>query len=718
MSRKIAGLLLLILSLMASVPASTARGEPASVVSLPPVSNSSPQFGIVDAFQSRDLARRSGARWQRIAFFWNSIQPDSPDQWSPNHYSTDADIAGAVADGVQPVGLIGNPPAWATRNGSVPKNLDLPIDDPANYWARFVGKLVKQNAGQIDDWIIWNEPDITPESPGSTWAGSADEYYQLLKTAWQAARAANPKARIVFAGTTYWFDLNRGNKQFLERVIEAGAADPTAVSHGYYFDAVDVHLYSSPSHIYTVPLALRKILQKNGLDKPIWASELNVVPTNDPAAIVPRGGFRSSLEEQADYVIQVMALARVANVERISIYKMIDGQIINGEPYGLVRNDLSIRPAYVAYQVGAKYLTGSGTTNYEQNDGYDLVTIDSGSQRVTALWATGPSPVTATVPLAGARARQVGADGNEIPITAAQGQVSYVVPLAGATANTDDKDPSHYLIGGAPIILVEEGVGDEVTLSPTEVYFPRTGFTSADRFLDYFQHRGGLRTFGYPISRPFRLNGQSVQFYQRQVMELRASGEVGLLNLLDEDVMPYTRINGAVFPAIDRTLTKQAPTPSEPGYATKIITFIRQNSPDKWTSLPVGFGRTFSQTVKAEDAFGGKKVDPGVVAGLNLELWGVPTSRPERDPANDNFIYLRYQRGIMHYDRTTGITQGLLLADYLKQIVTGQGLPPDLETQAQESRLYRQYDRTKPGWIARPGELPDTDLTKAFDRGR
>jgi len=81
-------------------------------------------------------------------------------------------------------------------------------------------------------------------------------------------------------------------------------------------------------------------------------------------------------------------------------------------------------------------------------------------------------------------------------------------------------------------------------------YFPETGYRLANpKFADYFAKRGGLRTFGYPVSRGFKFLGTDVQFFQRQIMQLRPDGAVGTLNILDADLMPYTRINGSVFPA-------------------------------------------------------------------------------------------------------------------------------------------------------------------------
>jgi hypothetical protein len=68
----------------------------------------------------------------------------------------------------------------------------------------------------------------------------------------------------------------------------------------------------------------------------------------------------------------------------------------------------------------------------------------------------------------------------------------------------------------------------------------------------------------------------------------------------------------------------------------------------------------------------------------------------------------------MHHDRTSGLTQGLLLADYFKAILTGQNLPADVANAARGSRFFQQYAPGQTGSLARPGDLPNTDMTDAF----
>ncbi len=200
----------------------------------------------------------------------------------------------------------------------------------------------------------------------------------------------------------------------------------------------------------------------------------------------------------------------------------------------------------------------------------------------------------------------------------------------------------------APAPGAEAGPGRAVLAA----LLPETGYRIANpQFADFFTKRGGLRTFGYPVSREFLFLGTRVQFFQRQIMQIRPDGNVGTLNILDEDLMPYTRINGSVFPATNPAVIAGAPDPAAPNYAAQVIAFVRNNAPNTWNGLPVNFGQTFNNTVRYEEAFPDRALPPTLMPGINLELWGVPTSQPAYDPTNTGFVYLRFQRGIMHYDR-------------------------------------------------------------------
>ncbi len=252
-----------------------------------------------------------------------------------------------------------------------------------------------------------------------------------------------------------------------------------------------------------------------------------------------------------------------------------------------------------------------------------------------------------------------------------------------------------------------------------ERYFVETGYRiDNDQLWGYFQARGRIETFGFPVSRTFTFLGCQVQVFQRQVAQLCAGRGPALVNLLDPEIFPYTRVNGSVFPGPDEGLKNATPRVFDPNYATAILDFVRANAPDSFANQPVQFGATFFNTVSPEQA---GTDDPGILGLLALEVWGAPISRPQADPTNANFIYQRFQRGIMHFTAGQG-TRGILLADYLKQILLGSeragaNLPGDLREQAQGSRYFAQYCPGAERWLCRPAELPGTDLTFAFERG-
>jgi hypothetical protein len=91
-----------------------------------------------------------------------------------------------------------------------------------------------------------------------------------------------------------------------------------------------------------------------------------------------------------------------------------------------------------------------------------------------------------------------------------------------------------------------------------------------------------------------------------------------------------------------------------------------------------------------------------------------PRRAPTFDSNNRGVVYLRWQRGVMQYDAATGLTQGVLLADYLKSVLTGTNLPADLASEASDSPFYLQYDPSVAGWVRDPVRLRQTDLTNAF----
>jgi hypothetical protein len=244
--------------------------------------------------------------------------------------------------------------------------------------------------------------------------------------------------------------------------------------------------------------------------------------------------------------------------------------------------------------------------------------------------------------------------------------------------------------------------------------FPETGFAVADGPIgSYFTARGGVRTFGPPISNPFPLLGSTVQLFRNHMLKVEPSGSISTVDLFGLNAIPFRNVNGVVVPEVDPFLVASAPVPGTPDYAARVLAFIQETAPDQWENMPVGFHRAFIGTVRAEDAMPGG----GEVALLPLfsqEIWGVPVSRPVRDAQNPDSVVQRWERGVMIWSRATGTVTTVPLGDAFKAVLTGEGLGPERQAAAADSPFLLQYAPSAPGGVARPVDLPNTVLAGAF----
>ncbi len=472
------------------LPAAAQDPVPAAPQPQPRVPNADPWFGAVNAITAPQLALDAGVKWQRIIFPWEEIQPEGPGQFRQGYFS-DVQIDAQRAAGIEVVGVTLYTPAWAARDPrfgarSVPRGLDRPIDDPQNVWAAYVRRLVSHYRGRVDTWVIYNEPDLFSGDDFRTFAGTPAEYAQLLKTGYLAAKSVNPDAKIMMAGLTYFWDKENNRPQYFQQVLEALARDPAVVQNNWYFDIADVHAYGNPLNSFTQPTVFRRLMRERGIDKPIWIDESNVSIKNDPRVQNGEGPFRATLDEQASYIIQSMALARAAGVARYSTYKMQDEFPENEDEYwGLTRNDGTVRPSYLAYQTAVRFFQGARSAVYTWEGGQlppteaEITTLlasnanryqwpwpaavnkvllqrptEQGTQRVTVIWNASPQPSQVVLPAQGTSAQLVDKYGRASILTPRDG--GYLLSLEPSRNNSDPRDPTLYLVGGSPLIIVED----------------------------------------------------------------------------------------------------------------------------------------------------------------------------------------------------------------------------------------------------------------------
>jgi hypothetical protein len=415
------------------------------------------RYGAVEAFRAGRQADEAGVRWTRLVFWWRGLQPDGPNSWNPFYFPDDL-LQAELNSGRQVVGLLINTPVWAGDGGpnSPPRGLHLPLNHPDNHWASFARGMAERYRGRIDHWVIWNEPDIwAVDSPTHTWSGSVEDFYQLQKIGYLALKQGNPRATVGLAGMTYWWDYHYQRQQYFERFLQIADRDPEAPANNWFFDAAVLHLYNEPQGLFRAPLLFREYMAARGFSKPIWINETNVAPWDDPRNPMPRSDFRATLDEQASYVIQAFAWGLSAGAERISIYPFSDGDAPAGqELMGLVRSDGSTRPAYQALKTVTQFMNGVREAWIEREGEAVKVILRKDASRVTVTWSMGPRPVAVSIAANTETALLVDKYGNQTSITARDG--AYHLTLEPATTNTVNGDPSVYLIGGNPVLIVED----------------------------------------------------------------------------------------------------------------------------------------------------------------------------------------------------------------------------------------------------------------------
>lgn len=295
-------------------------------------------------------------------------------------------------------------------------------------------------------------------------------------------------------------------------------------------------------------------------------------------------------------------------------------------------------------------------------------------------------------------------------LTMPAGTVGIAAQLAAQGALTDGAVLTRATVGAGQSAMLDLGLL-RPTFGPASRYFPQTGYGIDNPAIwSYFSARSGVATFGYPVSETFRLLGFTVQCFQRQVLQVFPDGSVHPLNVLDPGLFPITSVNFSTFPAYDPAVASAAPPPDTPDYGQAVLRYLRATVPDTFEGRTVNFLRTY--LAAAPPGSGGF---PALVA---LDVYGFPTSQPAVDPHNANFVYQRFQRGILHYDAAGRVTSAILLADAFKHVLLGQQMPADVASEVQGSRFLKQYCPGPVGWTCDPGRLPASDLTFAFEQER
>jgi hypothetical protein len=320
------------------------------------VSSSAPSAGAPATWMPQ--MAQAGVKWARLFPEWNGIQP-TRSTW--NWTRVDSLLDAASAQGIEVSGLFFYNVSWLNSDTHT-----FPMADLAA-WSAYVSALVSHAKGRVRYWEVWNEPQ------GFAAGGTPDDYAQVAVRAFDAARAADPDARIGLSVAAN--DVN-----YLERTIAAGAAG--------HFDFVAVHPYEITEALEEgwepvfmgIVRTIRKMLAASDPPRasaPVWFTELGRWSS----------GSAADDARQARDLMKAYTMAIAQGAARVSWYEARDGQ----GGFGLIRSDGSLRPACSALKSLTAHLGPSpryqGWVQMEAGRDYGFV-FQGPATSAMPLWAS------------------------------------------------------------------------------------------------------------------------------------------------------------------------------------------------------------------------------------------------------------------------------------------------------------------------------------------
>jgi len=280
------------------------------------------------------LAALAGVNWTRDRMSWGEIQSAQDAYANPGcNYDTSADAA--AGQGLNVLQVFHRTPSWALRpelDGDTPGKR-FPRDLRDLY--RFCKTMAARYKGRVQAWEPWNEANIEPFG-----GHLINEMCSLQKAAYFGLKHGHPEVTVcwnVFAGS--------GGRFHTEGVLRNETWP--------YYETYNIHTYNAPASYLDQFEGPREA----ACGKPLWLTECGIrLRTENPH---PWGDLTPEDEvRQAEFIAQSYASSLYAGVD-CHFFFILGNYIERGIQFGLLRHDLTPRPAYVAFAAVGRLLAAA-----------------------------------------------------------------------------------------------------------------------------------------------------------------------------------------------------------------------------------------------------------------------------------------------------------------------------------------------------------------------
>ena len=279
------------------------------------------------------LAALAGVNWIRDRLRWGHVQP-AEDRFSDDpSYESSASLQAQY--GLKLLQVFHDSPGWAVQRGFDGPGAAGRFPRDLRVLYRFCKTMAQTYTGRVLAWEPWNEANITVFG-GHT----IDEMTTHQKAAYLAFKAAQPNLTVcwnVYAGS--------GTPLHTQGVLKNQAWP--------YFETYNIHTYSKPENYLNEFAPARDA----ACGRPIWITECGIpLPSKTER---PWGELSREDElKQARFIAPSYASSLFAGVNR-HFFFILGNYVERKIQFGLLRNDQTPRPGYVALAAVGRFLAGA-----------------------------------------------------------------------------------------------------------------------------------------------------------------------------------------------------------------------------------------------------------------------------------------------------------------------------------------------------------------------
>jgi len=285
-----------------------------------------------------DIMQVAGPQWVRVDFAWSRMEPR---QGQMDFQLMDQYMAWCQSQNLKVLGVLLYDTPWIHDDNQ--KHKYIPPERVEDY-LRFVEAIILRYGNQVQEWEIWNEPNMVFNK---FWDGPDNEFIDLTQKTIAHIKEIDPDAYVL--GGSVW----RYDRRFIRKLIHSGALDQA--------DALSFHpYYANPKRTFTASSKFIDYAQTLGFQGDFRITEMGY----------PTGGWyvtRVKPEDQAMYLWETYFYLNQLDIPYAIWFKLTNSnhfEFLNSEQqFGLFildkNNEWSYKSGGHAIELYSRYFSSS-----------------------------------------------------------------------------------------------------------------------------------------------------------------------------------------------------------------------------------------------------------------------------------------------------------------------------------------------------------------------